>query len=179
LYLLPILITFRDTVVVTQNSAANTGPTLQFYLSACAFLASLGTLIVVFYQLRFFIRQLRLNTLSKIIDANRALIRIGIEDTELLYSIESSSQLEDITDQEIKSKRYRQLFLNHVEFIWQARELNLLNEWQWSGLDEDISETFETRNMMEHWDNVKEFYPSKFQEYVDDIIKEKEQNPQN
>ena len=60
-------------------------------------------------------------------------------------------------------KRYFQLWLNHMQVMWKAFHLGLLDWREWKACREDIQDFLQLRPLQDHWNEVRNFYPEGFQ----------------
>ena len=125
----------------------------------------------VFFQLRYYIRQLKLSSLSEIVRTNRELITLGINNPDLFRDlIVGSRMINNKADfdpkMEIKT-RYCQLWINQAYFLWEAHKLGLYTKDNWEANRRDIVETlFESEEFKKRWQKVEKYYPKDFGEFV-------------
>ena len=144
-----------------------------------ASLALVVSLIVMFFtarQVSLLVRQLRLDSLIKISDANREIISLGFDKPELWKTLYDSTDIADAKSAE-ERKRYLQLWFNHMHVIWKARNLGLLDRHEWSACKADMSDFLQIRSLKTHWEEVRNCYPKPFQKFLDScLLKEREQD---
>ena len=120
-------------------------------------------------QLRLFRRQLKLDALIKIMDSNREIVTLGFEYPPVWSLIEGESAT--ITAPEaLTRRRYLQLWTNHMQIMWAARQLGLVSEGEWQAYRQDLGEFLRSPALREHWASVARFYPRGFQQLVTQLI---------
>src|SRR5580698_360527 len=102
-------------------------PTL---IAGLALAVSLFLLLITARQVSLLNRQLRLDSLIKISDANREIISLGFDRPALWKTLYDSTDIADQKSAE-ERKRYLQLWFNHMHVIWKAYDLKLLDKHEW------------------------------------------------
>ena len=132
----------------------------------CVALAGIG---LTLSQLRLFRRQLKLDALIRIMESNRKIVTLGFEYPPVWSLIEGESAT--ITAQEaLTRRRYLQLWTNHMQIMWAARQLGLVSEGEWQAYRQDLGEFLRSPALREHWASVARFYPKGFQRLVTQLI---------
>ena len=122
-------------------------------------------------QLVLLRRQLRLDSLIKIMDSNRELVSIGFEHPIVWSALDSSSGTVLVEEAQAQN-RYVQLWLNHVQVIWGAWKAHLVSKSEWEAYRRDMMEGFRVKALQERWKELAEFYPLEFQKLVAEVVDE-------
>ena len=99
-------------------------------------------------------------------EGTRTLLLTALDDPELLGAIGGGSE------EDQKQRRYRQLWLNHIEMIFRQRAL--FDKAHWQGTLNDVRDFMSMPHMRSHWTAYGEFYSSNFQEFMEKEVLEKE-----
>src|SRR5437016_6124612 len=100
--------------------------TLNLVISGAALFVSLATFLFVVVQVRAYLRQLRFDSLSRILETNRELLVIGFEHPDLLSVLEG----EPLQDSR-RQKRYLQLWINQMNMMWIAQQNGMIDRTTW------------------------------------------------
>ena len=92
-------------------------------------------------------------------EGTRTLLLTALDDPELLGAIGGGSE------EDQKQRRYRQLWLNHIEMIFRQREL--FDKAHWQGTLNDVRDFMEMPHMRSHWAAYGEFYSANFREFME------------
>ena len=122
-------------------------------------------------QLVLLRRQLRLDSLIKIMDSNRELVSIGFEHPVVWSALDSSSGTV-LAEEARAQKRYVQLWLNHLQVMWGAWRARLVSKSDWEAYRLDMVDGFRVKVLQEHWKQVSKFYPAAFGNMIAEIVKE-------
>jgi sRNA-binding carbon storage regulator CsrA len=142
------------------------GQAFEVTIQSFSLILSLGTLIVISVQLYYFTNQLRIRSHIDILNINRDIISIGIENPHLLDTFKE----ENIHNKKKEQKRrYVQLFMNQMSIIWKAYRLGLYDEAEWRAAKKDMQEMAESEIFMEKWRSSRNFYNEEFADFVDEI----------
>jgi hypothetical protein len=134
-------------------------------LSVLALIVSLGSFIFVIVQVQLFRSQLRVDAYARIVASNKDLVCLGFENDQLLRILSG----EEIENAEFQ-KRYLQLWVNHAEMIWTAREHGMLDDSQWHAMKKDIGELFSLKTCQAHWKKVLHCYSPEFNQFVMELL---------
>jgi hypothetical protein len=126
------------------------------------------TTFAVFIQLRYFVRQMRMDAFIRIQEINRELVTVGLTDSEILGFLESGQPVDDP-----RAKRYAQLWLNQMNLVFRANREGQLHPEFWTGMRADLEEFVRIPLIRHHWKRVRKFYPETFQEFVDSVLDSK------
>lgn len=130
---------------------------------------ALGSILLTLLQVRLLRRQLKLDALIKIMDSNREIVSLGFEHPVLWSAVDENSATVLAGEAQIH-RRYLQLWINHVQVVWEARRLGLVSRREWEAYRLDILELLRVQALREHWDKVAQFYPAGFQRLVAKLI---------
>lgn len=131
--------------------------------------------LFIFFQLRYFVKQLKLHSFLEVIRTNRELIMLGISNPELLRELRMGSRtIYDEADfhpeKEIRT-RYCQLWINQAHTAWQAHKMGLYTKDNWKAFKKDIVENiFQTEEFKKRWPKVRSYYAKDFREFVNSAI---------
>ena len=84
--------------------------------------AALAGICFTLLQLRMLRRQLKLNALIRIMDSNRAIVALGFEHPAVWAAMGEETPTV-FGDEAVLHRRYRQLWMNHMQIMWSARRL--------------------------------------------------------
>ncbi|GHC56166.1 hypothetical protein GCM10007100_23840 [Roseibacillus persicicus] len=99
-------------------------------------------------------------------EGTRTLLLTALDDPDLLGAIGGGSE------EGQKQRRYRQLWLNHIEMIFRQREL--FDKAHWQGTLNDVRDFMEMPHMRSHWATYGEFYSANFREFMEkDVLLKK------
>lgn len=113
-------------------------------------------------QLVLLRRQLKLDALIRILDSNRAIVTLGFEHPTVAAVGETEAL--DCTPGEVAaSRRYLQLWINHMLMLWMAWRLGLVSGGEWAAYRLDMTEFLRASSLRAHWRRVARFYPRPFQ----------------
>jgi len=146
--------------------------TINLLISTLALLVAIGSGAFVAVQVRAYLRQLRFDALSRILEVNRQLLLVGFEHPELLTVLEGQT----IADFRMQ-KRYFQMWLNQVHLMWLAHKENLIDETYWDGHSRDFISLANLENFKTHWEGAKTYYEGEFRVFVDSLIQATTQSP--
>ncbi len=131
--------------------------------------AAVAGIALTLAQLRLFRRQLKLDALIRIMDSNREIVTLGFEHPPVWSLIEGESGT--VTAQEaLARRRYLQLWTNHMQLMWAARQLGLVSEGEWHAYRQNLGEFLRSPALRKHWASVARFYPKGFQRLVTQLI---------
>lgn len=131
--------------------------------------------IISFAGVRLLVRQLR-DTTSKremesqfaVYDINRQLLSLGF----------SHPQLFDVLDNKAvnphSERYYLQLWLNQFAQIHAYHQRAVIRGELKDSFDRDLADFISMENARRHWQKYGQFYPTSFQNYVNDILKKVE-----
>lgn len=123
---------------------------------------SLVSLAIVIIELRLGRKQSKTAALIRIYDINRELLAMGLEKPELLQAIGDESSGEEALE-----RRYLQLWINQIALIHSMKERGLFDADQWDSLSRDISYFTENPKVRLMWPNIRRFYTSSFQRFME------------
>src|SRR6185503_5293421 len=126
-------------------------PTL---IAGLALFVSLFVMFITARQVSLLSRQLRLDSLIKISDANREIVSLGFEKPSLWKVLYDTNELHDPKSAE-ERKRYLQLWFNHIHVIWKSYHLDLLDRYEWEACRADIAGALKIRSLQTHWTEVR------------------------
>ena len=148
--------------VVGEMAGAVGAP--EFTNTGLLLVATVGILITL-AQLVLLRRQLRLDTLIKIIDSNRAIVSVGIDHPDLWPTIEGNHQDSPSARAEVR-RHYLQLWINHMQLLWGAWRLGVVSREEWNAYRFDMADLLQLPASREHWDRVARFYPRNFRRFI-------------
>lgn len=127
-------------------------------------------------QLVLLRRQLRLDSLIKIMDSNRALVSIGF-DHPVVWTAMDAAPSTMLAEEARAQARYVQLWLNHIHVIWGAWQARLVSRSEWEAYRLDMVDGFRLKALREHWKKLSKFYPAEFRKLVASVTKEDAGDP--
>ncbi|HOW64847.1 MAG TPA: hypothetical protein P5186_18265 [Candidatus Paceibacterota bacterium] len=127
--------------------------------------AAVGGILLALLQVRLLRRQLKLDALIKIMDSNREIVAMGFE-YPVLWSALDDETATVFAEEARARRRYLQLWINHVQVIWEAWRLGLVAGAEWEAYRSDITELLRVPALREHWEKAARFYPRGFQRLV-------------
>lgn len=106
-------------------------------------------------------------------DRMQTLILCALDDPSLLEAISGGSGEDE------RHRRYRQLWLNHVEMIFRQRQF--FDRRHWQGTLNDIRSFVNMPVMRKHWIDSRQFYAEDFRNFMDQkiLISDKAGTPAN
>jgi hypothetical protein len=110
-------------------------------------------------------RQLRLEALIRIMDANREIVALGFGHPAL-WQVMDGQALEDTRMQ----RRWLQLWMNHMQVLWTAWRQGLVARGEWEAYQADMAAFLQSRLLREHWATVARFYPRGFRRLVERLL---------
>ena len=129
-----------------------------------ALIAFLG-LVFVAFQMRDATKQRRVESVQRLIDANRELLSLGFSHPKLFEILNDTGNADPQWEQ-----RYLQLWLNHLLMVHTMLNYRGFDADFREGLERDIADSFAQGNMRRHWSRVGPFYSASFQKRVNTII---------
>lgn len=114
-------------------------------------------------HLRLNLKQSRANALIQIYANNRDLLSMGFDHPQLLKVL-SNGQEEDF------SRRYLQMWVNHMSLLFQLQKQGSLTREQWQAFELDIRDLMQIPAMETHWQPRGEFYPADFRNFIDGVL---------
>lgn len=147
----------------------------QLFSNAIGFLALIiatGSALFTYGQLRLVKSQLQIDSYSRIAVVTRDLIGLAFSHTELLDIFEDRH----LTDKR-KEIRYLQLWINHIEVIWNIHKQGSLSGEHWQASVKDIEDFFSLSVVCEYWETVREYYPASFVQFIWRIHPRTQKNP--
>lgn len=136
----------------------------EFTNTGLLLVAAVGILITL-AQLVLLRRQLRLDTLIKIIDSNRAIVSVGIDHPDVWPTLEENRQDSLAARAEVR-RHYLQLWINHMQLMWGAWRLGVVSREEWNVYRLDMADLLQLPSSREHWDRVARFYPGNFRRFI-------------
>ncbi|MBB5350652.1 hypothetical protein HNR46_000880 [Haloferula luteola] len=104
-------------------------------------------------------QQAKADARAKQYDRTQALILRTMDDPELLLAISGGSS------EDQKQRRFRQLWVNHVEMFFRQR--HLFDRPHWKGTIYDIRDFMNMPVMRGHWLAHKDYYAPDFQRFME------------
>ncbi len=124
-------------------------------------------------QLLMLRRQLKLDALIRIMDSNRAIVALGFEHPVVWGAMEEETATA-LGDEALLHRRYRQLWMNHMQIMWSAWRLGLVAGRDWQAYRQDMTEFLRVKALQDHWGRVSRFYPEGFQRLVGELLQTEE-----
>ena len=121
-------------------------------------------LVSLVVQQHFTHRQNRSDAKARLHDGTRALLLNALNDPDLLEAIGGGSE------EDQKHRRYRQLWINHVEMIYRQR--GLFDRAHWQGTLNDVRDFMAMPHMQGHWIKHCHSYARDFREFMDQEVYE-------
>jgi hypothetical protein len=90
-------------------------------------------------QLVLLRRQLKLDTLIKIIDSNRAIVSVGIEHPQIWPNI-GANEWDAVHGQAEARRHYLQLWINHMQLMWGAWRQGVVSREEWNAYRADMAD---------------------------------------
>jgi hypothetical protein len=147
---------------------------LAQWASGGGLFVALAGIALTLAQLRLFRRQLKLDALLKIMDSNREIVTLGFEHPALWSAIEGETDTV-LAEKAVTRRRYLQLWTNHMQIMWAARQLGLVSGREWQAYRQDLGEFLRTPALQQHWASVARFYPKDFQRLVTELSGQEKQ----
>lgn len=138
---------------------------IALLISGAALVVSIGTGVFVYIQVRGYLKQLRFDALSRVLEINRTLLSLGFQNGALFDVLEGRS----IPNVQIE-KRYLQMWLNQIHLLWLAHREDLIDADHWEGHSRDFVSFVSLPNFKAHWQHTREFYSPDFGSFVDGLI---------
>lgn len=91
-------------------------------------------------------------------DRTTALLFKALDDPELLEAISGGS------DEDQKQRRFRQLWVNHVEMFFRQR--NLFDKHHWKSTVNDMKDFMTMPSMAQYWNDNQRYYADDFRDFV-------------
>ena len=130
--------------------------------------AALAGICFTLLQLLMLRRQLKLDALIRIMDSNRAIVTLGFEHPAVWAAMGEETPTV-FGDEAVLHRRYRQLWMNHMQIMWSAWRLGLVSGFEWEAYRQDMADFLRSRSLREHWQAVSRFYPRGFRRLVADL----------
>lgn len=130
--------------------------------------AALAGISFTLLQLVMLRRQLKLDALIRIMDSNRAIVALGF-DHPVVWTAMQEGTGTVFGDEAVAHRRYRQLWMNHMQIMWTAWRLGLVSAFEWEAYRQDMAEFLRARSLQEHWARVARFYPRGFRRLVNEL----------
>jgi hypothetical protein len=124
-------------------------------------------------QLLMLRRQLKLDALIRIMDSNRAIVALGFEHPVVWGAMEEGTATV-LGDEALLHRRYRQLWMNHMQIMWSAWRLGLVSGFEWEAYRQDMADFLRARSLRMHWRQVSRFYPLGFRRLITELSQPKE-----
>ena len=144
-------------------------------------IANVGGLLVALVGIAFTLlqvlmlrRQLKLDALIRIMDSNRAIVALGFEHP-MLWSAMGEGAATLLGDEALAHRRYRQLWMNHMQVMWSAWRLGLVSGFEWDAYRQDMADFLSSRSLRDHWSTVSRFYPSGFRRLIAELSRAKDE----
>jgi hypothetical protein len=144
-------------------------------------LASVGGLFVALagisitlLQLVMLRRQLKLDALIRIMDSNRAILALGFDYPVVWAAMEEPAGTV-LADEAMAHRRYRQLWMNHMQIMWTAWRLGLVSGFEWEAFRQDMADFMRARTLREHWTRVSRCYPRGFRRLVAELSQQQQE----
>lgn len=130
--------------------------------------AALAGISFTLLQLLMLRRQLKLDALIRIMDSNRAIVALGFEHPEVWAAMEVDTAIV-FGEEAVVHRRYRQLWMNHMQIMWSAWRLGLVSGFEWEAYRQDMTDFLRSRSLRQHWTAVSRFYPRGFRRLVGEL----------
>ena len=111
----------------------------------------------------------RIEARTKHYERTATLLLAALDAPDLLKAIGGESKSGQ------RERRFRQLWLNHIEVFF--REQDLYERAHWEGTLFDIRSFMNTKEMREHWNDHSQYYAKDFQAFIDQKIIQEEAEP--
>jgi hypothetical protein len=128
-----------------------------------ALVAVLAGLAFTLVQLAMLRRQLQLDALLRIMEANRALVALGFAHPTVWTVMEDGPVLG--AEAQVR-RRYLQLWLNHMQVLWTAWRLGVVSGGEWQAYQEDMAAFLDSQCVQAHWARVARYYPRGFRRLI-------------
>jgi hypothetical protein len=126
------------------------------------------TTFAVFVQLWFIIRQMKLDAFIRVQENNRELVRLGIENPEMLRYLTEEAEVNDP-----RALRYGQLWINQMNLVFRMYQAKQLSSEEWGSMREDLAEFMKVPLIRQQWLSAKRNYPASFQQFADSFLDSK------
>ena len=113
-------------------------------------------------------RQLKLDALIRIMDSNRAIVALGFEHHNL-WSAMGEGAATVLREEAVAHRRYRQLWLNHMQVMWSAWQLGLVSGLEWDAYRRDMGDFLASSSFRQHWTEVAPYYPHGFRRLIAEL----------
>jgi len=128
-------------------------------------LVSFAGLVFVAMQMRDATKQRRIESVQRLIDANRELLSLAFSHPNLLDILNDTGKADPQWE-----LRYLQLWLNQLMMVHTMLEHRGFDPDYREGLERDIADTLASDNMQRHWMRVSYAYSKSFQKRVNAAI---------
>ena len=115
-------------------------------------------------------QQTKAEALIKICEGNRELIGLGFSQTKLLTIFGGDDEEGELR------RRYCQLWLNQVELMFRLKRPMAFASAQWHGTLRDMRDFMGVPVMRSHWQSHREFYGEDFQQFVEEVLYDNNDN---
>lgn len=139
--------------------------TLDQLVAVFSALIALAGLVFVGFQMRAATQQRRIESVQRLIDANRELLSLAFSHPTLFDVYNDTGKPDPQWE-----KSYLQLWLNHLAMVHTLLKYRGFDPDFREGLEKDMADSFTLGNMQRHWLKVGQFYSTSFQKRVNAII---------
>jgi hypothetical protein len=140
--------------------ATDYGPFQTWVLIIQTFVLT-ATLINMGVQTKNIERSVKTNTVQLMFTNHRELLSMVIE-RPMLYHLMTGKNLPRHPEATV----YLSMLLNHGFNIFTLREHCYIDDDWWVAIVQDMQDVYRRRVMREWWDNVKQFYPTRYQNFI-------------
>lgn len=142
---------------------------LQAWVSIFQTLVVAATLGYIALQARDVEKSVRANTVQLMVTGHRELLGMIIDHPGLYDALRGS----EIPEKPLTT--YLSMFFNHGLNAWTLRDQDLIDDDWWSAIVRDMKDVYQKEPLKKWWGMVKQFYPTRYQIFIETEILAKSQ----
>lgn len=135
------------------------------YVASVSVVLSFVSIFLVIFQLHNNTEQRKIESLIQIYDINRQLLSLAFSTPELFDVLHNGPNADPI-----RERHYLQLWFNQFALIHAIHRRGLFQTDLRESMERDMRDFLAQENMQRHWRLYRNFYPSSFQDFVDNLI---------
>jgi hypothetical protein len=138
---------------------------LQAWIYIFQTAALVATLVYIGIQTNALKTSIKTNTVQLMVSAQRDLLSKALEHPELYQALAGKD-----APASSASNIYLSMFFNHGFNAFSLRQGCYVDDDWWAAIVRDMKDVMRRDSMFNHWKNIKSFYPSRYQTFVDHNI---------
>jgi len=135
---------------------------LQAWIYIFQTAALVATLVYVGFQTNTLQKSIKTNTVQSMITGQRELLGKVLEHPELSQALSGKPP-----SPEFVSDIYLSMFFNHGFSAFTLRQECYIDDDWWTGIVNDMRDVMRSDSMKNRWTNIKSFYPTRYQTFID------------